>query len=449
MNPLSPPKNRYDVLVLGAGVTGLALARILSARGNSVCLMDDYASPGGNHISWTLEGMSFDVGAIFFWSDNPLFELFPGLARRCLDVRFDAQRITPDGAVRAYPFDMRAEVLDRPLRYRLRVARELAAARLRPMDRRSAEGFLRRHLGPTLTRDSGILNYMQRFYGLAPGEISFAFAESRMRWVSSRASLRARLQAPLQALLRAASRRRAARGPAPRCLVRPPEGFAAFYAEAVAGLEAAGVRTVLDAGLHGARRHADGFEVTSAAGTFSAARLISTIPMLHTANLLEIPVAAPPVSRRLTTLCCRFSGQRGFTAPVLYNFHAEGAWKRLTMQSDFYGTPGAAEYFSLEVCADGAPGAPAERGEAGPGALFAEFARTARAAGLFTGDLTLLASHDTEFAYPVYDHSAAHRRDALAARLGAEGVELAGRQGLFQYIPSSALAVRLAEAGLA
>ncbi|WP_118137371.1 NAD(P)/FAD-dependent oxidoreductase [Oceanicella sp. SM1341] len=432
MKHFPPRKNRYDVLVLGAGVTGLALARMLSARGSSVCLVDDYPSPGGNHISWETGGMSFDMGSIFFWSDNPLFGLFPGLARRCPEVRFAVQRIAPDGAVRAYPFDMRAEVLERPLAYRLRVAGELAAARARRMDRRSAEGFLRHHLGPTLTRDSGILNYMQRFYGLAPSEISFAFAESRMRWVSSRASLRARLSGLL--------RRRPA-GPAPRCLVRPPEGFAALYAGALARLEAEGVRSVMGAGLQAARRHPDGFELSCAAGTVSAARLISTIPMLHTAALLGLEVAEPPVSRRLTTLCCRFSGRRGFAAPVLYNFHAEGAWKRLTMHSDFYGPRGGAEYFSLEVSAedDGTP----------PQALFAEFARTVRAAGLFEGELELVESHDTEFAYPVYDHSAARRRDALAARLTAEGVELAGRQGLFTYIPSSALAVRMAQTAFA
>src|ERR1700682_4075212 len=47
-----------------------------------------------------------------------------------------------------------------------------------------------------------------------------------------------------------------------------------------------------------------------------------------------------------------FSGERGFKESVLYNVSHAGAWKRLTVYSDFYGRVGGREFFAVEVNAD-------------------------------------------------------------------------------------------------
>ena len=44
-----------------------------------------------------------------------------------------------------------------------------------------------------------------------------------------------------------------------------------------------------------------------------------------------------------------FSGRRGFSQSILYNFTHHGAWKRLTVYSDFYGTSDGREFFAVEV----------------------------------------------------------------------------------------------------
>jgi len=158
------------------------------------------------------------------------------------------------------------------------------------------------------------------------------------------------------------------------------------------------------------------------------------------ARLLGLPVDTPPKSLSLTTLCCRFRGARGFDGPVLYNFNHRGRWKRLTVHSDYYGEADGWFFCSVETVSG--PGTGAVRGQ------FDDFERSVRHHGLFSGDLELVDTMETDFAYPLYDLGVEARRDALAAALAEAGVETMGRQGRFQYHPTSADTVRDVQARL-
>lgn len=78
---------RPDVVILGCGISGLVVARILSRQGLQVMLIDQYPEAGGNHISKTMEGMSFDIGAIHFNSEDIVFDHFPELKARCVEAQ--------------------------------------------------------------------------------------------------------------------------------------------------------------------------------------------------------------------------------------------------------------------------------------------------------------------------------------------------------------------------
>ncbi len=96
-----------------------------------------------------------------------------------------------------------------------------------------------------------------------------------------------------------------------------------------------------------------------------------------------------------------FSGKRGFEQSILYNFSYAGAWKRLTMHSDFYGLSGGREFFSVEVNADHVCGS-VERAEQ-------DFRQHTSANRLFIGDLKLEGSHTLSNAYPIYTDQADER----------------------------------------
>lgn len=424
-----PEPAPYDALVLGAGVSGLTATAALVARGLRVCLIDDYPEPGGNHLSWTNAHGTFDVGAILFWSDNPLFEVFPGMREACVPVTYGVEKVTPDGRIVPYPFDVRAELLRKGPRYAAKIFCQIAGRRLTLRDRRSStRDFLDYYMGPDLLRDTGLGHYFARFYGLPPEEVDYEFALARLRWLEEQASLRRKLRRLL--------RRSAPARPEVVVLARPPEGFRAMYARATAQLAAAGAEIVLGAGIVRASASAGLFEVATRDGVLRGRRLINTMPLGKVMPLFGLGADTVPASSTLTTLFCRFRGPRGFRAPILYNFHADGLWKRLTVHSDYYGPQGGWSYLGVEVTET--------RPRHGPEAMFDDFRRTSGAFRLFEGEPELVDAVRTEFAYPVYDMGAVAARDASKGLLAQLGVESIGRQGAFSYLASSREAVQLA-----
>ena len=432
-----PPQNT-DVIVLGAGVTGLTVAAELS-KAASVLIIDEYEHPGGNHLSRDFGPYSFDIGAIFFWTDSPLLTLFPGMGELWTPVNYATSRICPDGRVRNYPFELGSELISRGPIYMGGVFLDIAFNKMFGRRDASAASFARYYLGSRLLRDSGLALYLHRFYGLPIESISFNFAKRRMGWIAQNGSLRHKLKK----IAKSVRQRLGLESPtAPISpFARPPGGFPVMYGYALDQLKQAGVQAKLGTRLIGVEKTQTDFVVRTANGTFRAPRLISTIPLSRSGALFGVDVADAPESSVLTTLCCRFRGDRGFASLILFNFHQDGLWKRLTMHSDYHGVVEGWEYCSVEVTLREVTQTPEQ--------LFEDFRASVTQAGLFKGELELVGSFRTDFAYPVYDHAADAKKARIAGALTALGVESIGRQGDFDYIPSATEAVELAQAALA
>ena len=100
----TPSDDRYDVVIVGAGVSGLSLAALLAKTGRSVLVLESIHYPGGCASSYRKEGAWFDVGATTFCGTDPgqplslLFSeigTFPGLLRShpTLAVSVNARRL--------------------------------------------------------------------------------------------------------------------------------------------------------------------------------------------------------------------------------------------------------------------------------------------------------------------------------------------------------------------
>ncbi len=435
------------IVVLGAGVSGMTIADGLADRGHDVVVLEAYGHAGGNHLSWDIGPYSFDIGTIYFPRHTTLTALLPGLIDTLVPARHTVQRITPEGVVRHYPLSLKQEVFGRSPAYAARVFTQILTGKLTRRRPRSVTAFLHYYIGARLTWDSGLLYFMRRFYNMAPDEVGYGLARRRMAWIVDHASIRRQLgQAGRKLWSKVRGRRLAVSDwTAKDWFVRPRAGFAAMYAPAVERLRAKDVRFHFDAGVTAVTRGEDGFEVRSRAGRFAADRVVSTVPLAVAAALAGIDATGFPRSNPLLTLCCRFQGERGFNGEVLYNFHREGAWKRLTMHSDFYGRVDGWEYLAVEVTLTGEGiGERAEDGQA----PFAEFRDMVQGLGLFRGELELVGARVTPFAYPVYDAAAEEARAAALAKLNAAGIETVGRQGSFEYIPVASEAIALARAHL-
>ena len=184
----------------------------------------------------------------------------------------------------------------------------------------------------------------------------------------------------------AALQTRGARPPTNQQLARPPEGFGELYAPAVAALEERGARFLARSEASSAwQRTSTGFAVDVGGQVVSSTRLVSTIPVDHIRELCGLSPDQHLPTVTLITLFFSFAGRRGFDDPILYNFSHEGAWKRLTMYSDFYGLRHDREYFAVEVIS-GARIATAEQ------AVY-DFRRHVVDNGLFLGDLVAEGHH--------------------------------------------------------
>jgi len=426
-------ESAYDAIILGAGISGLVSASTLLKKGcRKILVIDEYSHLGGNHLDWSSNGYTFDVGSLIFQDDSPLLEHFPGLLPHYVPVQPEWARLNPQGRITKYPVSIRDDILAGGPLVTARILASAIYSRLFQRRVLCAEEFARYWIGAYLLKRSGLKTYMRRFYGIDPSEIDIDLARKRMLWISENASVRG--------ILRRLKKRRKGSGPTNRQLVRPREGFGALYDIVRKQLEKEGVSFQLGKKMRAIRKNGDGFEVHTDAETFTAGDIVATIPVKQTAALCGISQGSNLKSITLITLYFSFSGDRRFKQSIIYNFSDEGAWKRLTVYSDFYGRVHGREYFAVEVIADFLGGG-AEEGER-------DFRQHVRDKSLFIGDLRLEGSQVLENAYPIYSRGSVLDAESAIAALRDFGITSHGRQGAFNYQPTARVSTIEAEMAL-
>lgn len=415
-------------MVLGAGVAGLTAVDVALAQGESVLCLETFERVGGQHRSRTIGPYTFDNGTIIFYADFPLFERFPGVRAVCTPFPHTFQRVAPGGVVRAYPFESSEVFAGGPLATALNFA-SLARARMQRRPAANVEDFCVHAMGRRLYHSLGLRTFVERFYGLPAAQLELRFAEQRMAEISRST----RLGPMMGRLLRLLARRPAKDGYSAYRedgFARPQAGFAAMYRVVQAGLEANGAEFRCSVDLGAIRRERAGYVVACDGADIVCERVISTIPVNQALQLIGAEPEAALRSSDLLTLYVSFDGERSFEAPVLYNFDMKGSWKRLTLHSAAYGLGDGREYFSVEVPSASADAAHGE-------AEFAAFRAHVASSGVFRGDLRLEGCDVTHGAYPTFALGSSAARQRALARLEAFGLIACGRQGRFDYLPTT------------
>ncbi len=421
----------FDAIVLGAGISGLVSASVLAKQGNRVLVVDEYSHIGGNHIDWSSNGYTFDIGSLIFQDDSPLLDHFPELLTLYVPIDPKWARLNPQGMVTAYPISLRDDILGAGPLEITRILASVAYARIFQRKMRNAKEFSRYWIGAYLLHRSGLESYMKRFYGIGAEEIDIDLARKRMLWISEHASLRNLASRVLK------PRRQ---GPTNRQMARPREGFGTLYNAAAERLTKQGVTFHLDAKMQSVLRIQGRLHLDLGDRTVASSRVISTIPIHRAEELCGLDSGRRLESMTLIALYFSFSGERGFKESIIYNFSHEGAWKRLTVYSDFYGRVGDREYFTAEVVANHVGGSVSQ--------AEADFRAHVQANGLFAGDLKLEGSQVLDNAYPIYREGAARHAIEAGRQLRAFGLESFGRQGAFNYQPTARTSTLEAEASV-
>ncbi|MAQ85201.1 MAG: hypothetical protein CMH12_18405 [Maritimibacter sp.] len=415
-----------DVVILGGGVSGCIAAQLLASEGLETAIVEPLARPGGNHQSWDHDGMTFDVGSIFFRTGTPFLRMFPFLTDICVPVTPALQRIVDDGGLLKYPFDFHGDFGDRAALEKLMILGDITWNRLWQRRPGTAREFVHHRMGTRLGRTTGLLSYMERMFGETADSLSISLADKRMGQVSRASALR-----KIRKLIKQDHTRRPK---LPQHMVRPRAGFGDMYRQIYQHLNHQGVGIDLDCAIEGIRRNGDGFTIQTANGHLQTHAVVNTMPLNILCILAELPVAKVLPHVSLKTICCSFRGDRNFDGNVLYNFLSTGMWKRMTVHSDFYGeTPDGRTYMSVEF--------PYRCEVASDVDQLEDLKSSTRSAGLFDGDLQMLGSHVTPYAYPVPTIANERTSVEMLEAITAFGICSVGRQGRYDYIPSANKAV--------
>lgn len=429
-----PSSEPASVIVLGGGIAGLVAADRLSAAGLNVTVIDRSPTCGGAHQSRQIGDYTFDLGSFFYERRARIFELAPEIRQQCPQVQRFQRRIAPDGGILHYPLDPRELLRQSPWRLPQALL-DLAGSRLVARRDGTLSAICRQRLGRTFFRTTGLESYINRFHHVPPNEIDEEFFYRRMAHIE-------RSTRP-GALFRAIFRSVRSAPPAPRAplYVRPQAGFEAMFAPIFARLSARGVRFLLRHELERVRRDGSIFHVGTNRGSFIADAIVSTVP-LDTVHKAIFGGSSGLLSLDMTTLFVSAEWLDQRAGNVLFNFHSQGAWKRLTVYSRIYPTTaGGREYFTVEATV--APGAAHD-----PDASFEDFRTHATRLGLARG-LRLEGQERVDACYPLYAPGASASVRSVLDRIAATGIVAAGRQGRFEYLPTSSGVVRRVEQELA
>ncbi len=419
-------ENKKKIAILGGGVTGVVLAGELSTSPSfEVELIEKAPVLGGLHRNFTTDNLNYDIGAFVLPIDHSLFTTFPSLKDLCLQIKNRMGSLTPGGSVDKYPCTLKGYIQDNGLVNFVYACLDLAYCKLRYWNQESVPAFVKYYIGTNVYQKSGLKSYIERLYGIKDEEIDLEFATKRLGEIGKAASLRAIASKLFQggntALVEPPTMK--------EVVVRPPEGFQKIYEAAKEVLLSQGVKVSTNCEMKAITREGDGFEIEFSEGKRYYDRVVSTIPIAAISRLIGKPLEKDLEYRKLLSLFYRFNGELGYGDNILHNFTTQEAWKRITTFSKYYGTHEGDDYFVVEITLDKDTQPDISQQQE-------DFESHVQSLGLFKGKLKYQGSLVIPNAYPVY------RRDRLNEVIEAKqslqewGLDLAGRQGDFDYISS-------------
>ncbi len=421
---------KSDVIVLGAGVAGLAAASALAKTGRKVIVIDRASTAGGTHRSMNVGPYTFDVGSIFFEETSRLFDLMPQVRDDCPQVIRRQTRIGPEGQLLRYPIAVR-DILDWPMSQRIRAVFDLFRHRFTVTADGGLENISIKRMGRTLYVATGLRDYICRFNHVSPAELDEDFFYKRMKFIQRATELRQMISALYKTLT---ARRNATKPTRKPLYIRPREGFDCLYDPIVAKLKAEGVEFAMSAQISKIARQGENYHVATQGTDFVASSLVSAIPVASLYKYLYGESAGLSSIDQIA-LFVSASNLSDAAGNLLFNFHPRGQWKRLTIYSRLYASDQTdREFFTAEVTVPSGHDPDVQ-------AAFDDLKAHLEGLG-FAQDLVLEGHEIVQDAYPLYLKGYGATLQHALDRIDQTGIVSVGRQGRFDYLPTSSAVLR-------
>ncbi|MGD9936013.1 MAG: NAD(P)/FAD-dependent oxidoreductase [Methanoregulaceae archaeon] len=420
-------------VILGAGLTGCTLARLLADAGEEVTVLEAGARPGGLCQSITRDGFTFDLGGshIIFSRDQEVLAWILQVLETNREERRRETKCWYQGAYIHYPFENGLGDLPPEDRFRCldgfvraMLAEELAASRRETRPARHFLDWIRRTFGDGIA-DCYLVPYNEKIW-------KYPLERMSAHWVDGRVP-----RPPLEDVLRSA------------CGI-PTEGYthqAIFSYPATGGIEAlveaidAPLRDRIQCGyrVSSVRRERDKFVVSDGVREINADRCISTIPVQALLEALDgVPQAVRDAGERLVynSVACIFIGLKGPVPPYSWVYLAApelGYANRISFPSNYssgMAPPGCGSI--LAECTYRQDDPPASMSDQ---ALIDHVVDHLEEMGVLKKeDVIYTGCARQPFAYVVYDIQYRESIRCVRTHIERQGIELVGRFAEFEYL---------------
>jgi protoporphyrinogen oxidase len=419
--------------ILGAGLTGCTLARLLAERGEEVVVLEAAGNYGGLCRSVTADGFTFDLGGshIIFSRDEEVLAWMRAALGANREERHRETKCFYRGRYVRYPFENGLYDLPPDDRFlcvdgfvKAVFAAELAAERGESAPARSFLDWIYRTFGDGIA-DCYLVPYNEKIW-------KYPLDRMSAHWVDGRVP-----RPPLGDVLRSA------------CGL-PTEGYAhqaVFSYPAEGGIEAlvraiaAPIEDRIRCGfcVRSVRREGDRFLITDGETTVAADRCISTVPLQALVPALEdVPPEVKDAVGRLVYngVACIFVGLRGPVPPYSWVYLPEqelGFANRVSFPSNY--STGTAPKGCGSILAECTyrPGDPVAT--MGDSALVDHVLDRLEAMGvLHRDDVVFTGIARQPFAYVVYDIDYQESIATVREFVAASGIDLVGRFAEFEYL---------------
>ena len=420
-------------VILGAGLTGCTLARLLAEAGEEVTVLEAEPTPGGLCRSVTADGFTFDLGGshIVFSRDREVLDWMQAQLGPNREERHRETKCWYRGAYVQYPFENGLHDLPPEDRFRCLdgfvravLAAELAAAKGETAPALNFLDWIRRTFGDGIA-DCYLVPYNEKIW-------KYPLDRMSAHWMDGRVP-----RPPLDDVLRAACGL-STEGYAHQAVFSYP---AAGGIEAMVGAIAAPVRDRIRCGFRvSSVRSEDGrFLVSDGETVVAADRCISTIPIQALLGSLdEVPPEVCDAGARLVhnSVACVFIGLNGPVPPYSWVYLAApelGFANRVSFPSNY--STGTAPPGCGSILAECTyrPGDPPERMD--DQALIDHVIDHLEEMGVLRReDVIFTGCARQPYAYVVYDLEYLDSIRSVRDHIEGRGIELVGRFAEFEYL---------------
>ena len=431
------------VVIIGAGITGLCAAmRLKESNLDSIAeitVFEEQLRPGGLLQASSDNGHTWDNGLFLFTKADYLFKLIPNLFTEVEDF---SQKVYLDGRLHEFPFRIRELISSQSAFSLLLSAVDYGYSYIKRclgVREKNLYEWLCYRLTKRLLGQIQLDTYLEKLQGHPSCELSPILGEQRLSHINSLSSPSRIIRNLYISLFRSDGERKVSNlvyphgygvGPISAQLAEQcqSKGVKIFYGTKV--------REIHQQGESGYRVCCEG---KAGKSMFEASHVISTIPLNDLVNAYKpgentdtLKFAADSLEymdmRIIFFVINRPVIQNRFF--VLYSFEKHHKWKRLIAQSLDYG----ASSVIVEIPFD-----PRRRKTVIENVVDIVLEQLTEELSLFEKqEISAIYSTTVYKAYPIYNAGYEKQANKIIRRLESDRFRIAGRQGRFRYINSSA-----------